>query len=149
MSCDPTRLGLGAIVGVGVLLLPYTLHSMTLACHTSSIICPATAAAAGRGEGEEGPRFVYGNAAALGLFECTWDELIGTPSTRSAEPKEEASVPSCMNCLHAWRHACPACLLGASFYLPFPWLMTRVGWSALLATKSCHPWRSFSLVLFQ
>lgn len=28
------------------------------------------------------PRFVYGNQAALDLFECTWDELVGIPSTQ-------------------------------------------------------------------
>lgn len=33
-----------------------------------------------------GPRFVYANRAALDLFEAEWDELIGTPSRRSAEP---------------------------------------------------------------
>jgi hypothetical protein len=30
--------------------------------------------------------FVYANQAALDLFEAEWDELIGTPSTKSAEP---------------------------------------------------------------
>jgi hypothetical protein len=34
-------------------------------------------------------KFVYGNKAALALFECTWDELVGTPSTQSAEPVDE------------------------------------------------------------
>ncbi|KAL4422185.1 hypothetical protein ABPG77_006426 [Micractinium sp. CCAP 211/92] len=36
---------------------------------------------------EEGQpnRFCYGNKKALELFECTWDELIGTESTQSAE----------------------------------------------------------------
>lgn len=37
----------------------------------------------------EDPKFVYANATALALFEATWDELIGTPSTRSAEAKDE------------------------------------------------------------
>jgi len=32
---------------------------------------------------------VYGNKAALELWECSWDELVGTPSRRSAEDKEE------------------------------------------------------------
>lgn len=34
------------------------------------------------------PVFVYGNRAALQLFECEWAQLIGTPSSRSAEPVE-------------------------------------------------------------
>lgn len=33
--------------------------------------------------------FVYANQAALNLFEAEWDELIGTPSTRSAEPIDD------------------------------------------------------------
>lgn len=37
----------------------------------------------------EESRFVYGNATALALFECTWDELVGTLSTQSAEPDSE------------------------------------------------------------
>ncbi|PRW20317.1 MEKHLA domain-containing isoform B [Chlorella sorokiniana] len=38
-------------------------------------------------EVEEGQpnRFCYGNQQALDLFECTWEELIGTESTQSAE----------------------------------------------------------------
>ncbi|GAB4816513.1 hypothetical protein N2152v2_003559 [Parachlorella kessleri] len=35
------------------------------------------------------PKFVYGNKAALELWECSWDELVGTPSRRSAEDKVE------------------------------------------------------------
>lgn len=35
------------------------------------------------------PVFVYGNAAAQQLFECSWEELVGTPSRQSAEPKDE------------------------------------------------------------
>jgi len=35
------------------------------------------------------PTFVYGNFVALDLFECTWDELIGTPSSKSAAPEKE------------------------------------------------------------
>jgi hypothetical protein len=35
---------------------------------------------------EEDPLLNYGNQAALGLWEMTWDELIGTPSRRTAEP---------------------------------------------------------------
>lgn len=35
------------------------------------------------------PTFVYGNSMALNLFECTWDELIGTPSSKSAAPEKE------------------------------------------------------------
>lgn len=35
------------------------------------------------------PTFVYGNSVALELFECTWDELIGTPSSKSAAPEKE------------------------------------------------------------
>ncbi|KAL4431366.1 hypothetical protein ABPG75_006622 [Micractinium tetrahymenae] len=36
---------------------------------------------------EEGQpnRFCYGNQKALNLFECTWDELVGTESAQSAE----------------------------------------------------------------
>jgi PAS domain-containing protein len=30
--------------------------------------------------------FVYANALALDLFESTWDELVGQPSSTSAEP---------------------------------------------------------------
>lgn len=40
-------------------------------------------------EADPEPTFVYGNAAALELFECTWDELIGTPSSASASPEKE------------------------------------------------------------
>lgn len=40
-------------------------------------------------EMKEEPTFVYGNQAAMGLFECTWDDLIGTPSTKSADPERE------------------------------------------------------------
>ena len=36
-----------------------------------------------------GPVFVYANQAALDLFEADWDELIGTPSTKSAESVED------------------------------------------------------------
>ncbi len=36
-----------------------------------------------------GPVFVYANQAALDLFEAEWDELIGTPSTKSAEPIDD------------------------------------------------------------
>lgn len=36
-----------------------------------------------------GPRFVYANQAALDLFEADWDELIGTPSSKSAEPIDD------------------------------------------------------------
>lgn len=32
------------------------------------------------------PVFNYANKAALDLFECTWDELMGVPSSQSAEP---------------------------------------------------------------
>ncbi len=39
-------------------------------------------------EGEPN-RFCYGNKVALDLFECTWDELIGTESTQSAEDASE------------------------------------------------------------
>ena len=35
------------------------------------------------------PMFVYGNAKALSLFECTWDELLATPSSKSADPEED------------------------------------------------------------
>lgn len=35
---------------------------------------------------EPEPVFVYANQAALTLFEADWDELIGTPSSKSAEP---------------------------------------------------------------
>lgn len=38
---------------------------------------------------EPEPVFVYGNNAALNLFECTWEELIGTPSSKSADPNKE------------------------------------------------------------
>ena len=41
---------------------------------------------------EPEPAFTYGNAAALALFECSWAELVGSPSSRSAEP--EAAVQS-------------------------------------------------------
>lgn len=34
------------------------------------------------------PLFVYGNSAAMRLFETSWEELIGTPSTRSADREE-------------------------------------------------------------
>ncbi|KAL4515529.1 hypothetical protein Ndes2437B_g06964 [Nannochloris sp. 'desiccata'] len=36
-----------------------------------------------------GPVFVYANQAALDLFEAEWDELIGTPSAKSAEPIDD------------------------------------------------------------
>lgn len=36
-----------------------------------------------------GPVFVYANRAALDLFEAEWEELIGQPSTKSAEPINE------------------------------------------------------------
>ncbi|EFN51034.1 hypothetical protein CHLNCDRAFT_141518 [Chlorella variabilis] len=39
-------------------------------------------------EGEPN-RFCYGNKAALRLFECTWEELVGTESTQSAEDVAE------------------------------------------------------------
>jgi hypothetical protein len=35
------------------------------------------------------PKFVYANRAALALFEATWDELVGTPSSASAAPVED------------------------------------------------------------
>lgn len=35
------------------------------------------------------PTFEYGNKAALDLFECDWNELIGTPSRESAAPDKE------------------------------------------------------------
>lgn len=35
---------------------------------------------------EEDPLLNYGNRAALDLWEMTWDQLIGTPSRRTAEP---------------------------------------------------------------
>ena len=38
---------------------------------------------------DPGPLFVYANNAALELFETDWDSLIGTPSTKSAEPVTE------------------------------------------------------------
>lgn len=40
-------------------------------------------------ESESEPMFVYGNAKALALFECTWDELLTTPSSKSADPEED------------------------------------------------------------
>jgi hypothetical protein len=34
------------------------------------------------------PLFVYGNSTALSLFQTSWEELVGTPSSRSADPEE-------------------------------------------------------------
>jgi hypothetical protein len=39
---------------------------------------------------EEDPLLNYGNQAALELWEMTWDQLIGTPSRRTAEPVNQA-----------------------------------------------------------
>lgn len=36
------------------------------------------------------PRFNYANRTALGLFEMTWDELIGLPSRKSAETPDRS-----------------------------------------------------------
>lgn len=38
---------------------------------------------------DEDPKFVYANNAALTLFECEWNEIIGTPSRESAAPDKE------------------------------------------------------------
>jgi MEKHLA domain len=37
----------------------------------------------------EDPCLIYGNAAALQLFETQWEDLVGTPSTKTAAPKED------------------------------------------------------------
>lgn len=37
----------------------------------------------------KGNIFVYGNRKALAQFETTWGELVGTPSTQSADPDTE------------------------------------------------------------
>lgn len=50
--------------------------------------CKPTAADCRAQEGEPN-RFCYGNKVALDLFETTWDELVGTESTQSAEDVTE------------------------------------------------------------
>ena len=42
------------------------------------------------GMGED-PLFNYGNAAALALFEMTWEQFTGTPSRASAETANQAA----------------------------------------------------------
>ena len=42
--------------------------------------------------GEDGPKFNYANAAALTLFEGNWDDLIGLPSSQSAEDAAEVQA---------------------------------------------------------
>ena len=42
--------------------------------------------------GEDGPKFNYANAAALTLFEGSWDDLIGLPSSQSAEDAAEVQA---------------------------------------------------------
>lgn len=38
---------------------------------------------------EDDPILNYGNQAALDLWECTWDQLTGTPSRLTAEPVDQ------------------------------------------------------------
>lgn len=40
--------------------------------------------------GPEGPRLVYGNRAALALWELPWARFVGMPSRRTAEPDVQA-----------------------------------------------------------
>lgn len=55
----------------------------------SKVLWEAPFAVLAHDTSEPDPLFVYGNKAALDLFECTWDELIGTPSKQSAENVDE------------------------------------------------------------
>ncbi len=41
------------------------------------------------GESADEPRFVFGNAKALELWELDWDNFIGMPSRLTAEPEEQ------------------------------------------------------------
>jgi hypothetical protein len=40
--------------------------------------------------GPDGPRLVYGNRAALDLWELPWERFVGMPSRRTAEPDVQA-----------------------------------------------------------
>ena len=48
--------------------------------------CPYPVLAHDAATEDPGPIFVYANKAGLDLFEAEWEHLIGTPSTKSAEP---------------------------------------------------------------
>ena len=41
-------------------------------------------------DGGADPHFVYANRQAQHLFECRWDDLVGTPSRESAGPDEQS-----------------------------------------------------------
>ncbi|NDC35512.1 MAG: MEKHLA domain-containing protein [Synechococcaceae bacterium WB9_2_112] len=39
----------------------------------------------------EGPRLIYANRAALGLWRRNWSTMVGMPSSQTAEPQQRAS----------------------------------------------------------
>ena len=39
----------------------------------------------------EGPRLIYANRAALGLWRRNWSAMVGLPSSQTAEPQQRAS----------------------------------------------------------